>query len=177
MRLRHAKTLITGKPGVGKTTLVQKIIKQMGSVNMAGFYTSEIRCTGSRLGFELQGLNGGRRTLAHMDIDSRHRVGRYGVDKDGFEEFLATLDLLNADVELIVIDEIGKMELFSNRFRNLVCDALNADKQVLATIPLKGNDFIRGIEKRLDIRLLEVTHANRDRLPEAILEGLQTNHY
>ncbi|MGD8972452.1 MAG: NTPase [Desulfobacterales bacterium] len=176
MRLRHAKTLITGKPGVGKTTMVQKIIKRMGSVNMAGFCTSEIRCTGSHLGFELQGLNGGRRTLAHMDIDSRHRVGRYGVDKDGFEEFLATLDLLNADVELIVIDEIGKMELFSNRFRNLVCDALNADKQVLATIPLKGNDFIRGIKKRLDIRLLEVTHANRNRLPEAILEGVSANH-
>lgn len=172
MRLRYAKTLITGKPGVGKTTLVQKIIKRIDSINMAGFYTSEIRGTGSRLGFELQGLNGGCRTLAHVEIDSQFRVGRYGVDKDGFEKFLATLDLLNPDVELIVIDEIGKMELFSNRFRDLVCDALNADKQVLATIPLKGNDFIRGIKKRPDIHLLEVTHANRDRLPEAIVKVL-----
>ena len=172
MQLRHAKTLITGKPGVGKTTLVQKIIKRMGSVNMAGFCTAEIRCTGSRLGFELQGLNGGYRTLAHVDIDSEYRVGRYGVDKDGFEEFLATLDLLNPDVELIVIDEIGKMELFSNRFRNLVCDTLNADTQVLATIPLKGSDFFREIRQRLDTHLLEVTHANRDRLPEEIVEEL-----
>jgi len=133
MRLKHGKTLITGKPGVGKTTIVQEIIKRMGSVNMAGFYTSEIRCTGSRLGFELQGLNGGRRILAHVEIDSRHRVGKYGVDKDGFEEFLATLDLLNPDVELIVIEEI---------------------------------------KQRIDIQLLEVTHANRDRLPEAMVEGL-----
>jgi nucleoside-triphosphatase len=172
MRLRHTKTLITGKPGVGKTTLVQKIIKQMGSVNMAGFYTSEIRSTGSRLGFELQGLNGGCQTLAHVDIDSRHHVGKYGVDTLGFEEFLENLDLLNHGVELIVIDEIGKMELFSNCFRNLVCDALNADKQVLATIALKGNDFIRKIKQRLDIQLLEVTHANRDCLPEAIVEGI-----
>ena len=139
---------------------------------MAGFYTSEIRSAGSRLGFELQGLNGGHRTLAHVEIDSRHRVGRYGVDKDGFEEFLATLDLLNPDVELIVIDEIGKMELFSYRFRSLVCDALSADKQVLATIPLKGDEFIREIKQRLDIKLLEVTHANRDRLPAAIVERL-----
>jgi nucleoside-triphosphatase len=159
---------------VGKTTLVQKIIKRMVSVNMAGFCTSEIRGRGSRWGFELQGLNGGRRTLAHVEIESQHRVGRYGVDKDGFEKFLATLDLLNPCVELIVIDEIGKMELFSNRFRNLVCDALNADKQVLATIPLKGNDFIRKIKLRNDIHLMEVTHANRDRLPEAIVEGLYT---
>ena len=127
---------------------------------------------GPRLGFELQGLNGECRTLAHVEIDSRHRVGRYGVDKDGFEEFLATLDLLNPDVELIVIDEIGKMELFSYRFRSLVCDALSADKQVLATIPLKGNEFIREIKQRLDIKLLEVTPANRDRLPAAIVERL-----
>ena len=64
------------------------------------------------------------------------------------------------------------MEHFSNRFRNLVRDALNADKQVLATIALKGNDFIREIKQRLDIHLLEVTHANRNRLLEAILEEL-----
>jgi len=174
MRLRHAKTLITGKPGVGKTTLVQKIIERMRSVNMAGFCTAEIRCLGSRLGFELQGLNGERRTLAHVEIDSRNRVGRYGVDTNGFEEFLEALDLLNPDVELIVIDEIGKMELFSNRFQSLVRYALNSDKQVLASIPLKGNEFIREIKQRLDIHMLEVTHGNRDRLLEAIVEGLQT---
>ena len=172
MRLRHAKILITGQPRVGKSTLVKKVINQMESVNMAGFCTSEIRCKGSRLGFELQGLNGGCRTLAHVDLDSEYRVGRYGVDKDGFEEFLTTLDLLNPDVELIVIDEIGKMELFSNRFRDLVRDALNAEKRVLATIPLKGNDFTREIKQQPDIHLLEVTHANRNRILKAILDGL-----
>ena len=98
MRLRHAKTLITGKPGVGKTTLVRKIIERMRSVNIVGFYTAEIRSTGSRLGFELQGINDQRRILAHVDIDSRYRVGRYGVDIDGFEVFLNTLDLLDPDV-------------------------------------------------------------------------------
>lgn len=173
MRLRHAKTLITGTPGVGKTTLVQKIIGRMRSVNMAGFCTAEIRCAGSRMGFELQGLNGARRVLAHVEIDSRHRVGRYGVDTNGFEAFLKELDLLNPEVELIVIDEIGKMELFSNRFRVLVRDALNADKQLLASIPLKGNEFIQEIKQRLDIKLFEVTHASRNRLPEEIVEGLQ----
>jgi len=174
MRLRHAKTLITGKPGVGKTTLVQKIIERMQSVNMAGFCTAEIRGMGSRLGFELQGLNGERRILAHVEIDSKHRVGKYGVDTRGFEEFLAALGLLNPDVELIVIDEIGKMELFSDRFRSLVRNALNSDKQVLASIPLKGNEFIREIKQRLDVHLLEVSHGNRDRLPEVIMEGLKT---
>jgi nucleoside-triphosphatase len=79
------------------------------------------------------------------------------------------LDLLNPDVELIVIDEIGKMELFSNHFRGLVSDALNSDKQVLASISIKGNEFIRAIKQRSDIRLFEVTRENRDHLPEAIL--------
>ena len=175
MRLRYTKTLITGKPGVGKTTLVCKIIEQMKSIKMAGFCTAEIRSKGSRLGFELQGLDGERRTLAHVKIDSRFRVGKYGVDKDGFNAFLETLDLLNPVVEMIVIDEIGKMELFSNRFRNLVCDAILADKQLLATIPLKGDAFIRNIIKRPDIHLLEVTHANRNFLQEEIVEELMIN--
>jgi len=157
---------------VGKTTLVQKIITQMRPVNTAGFCTAEIRRGGIRTGFELQGLKGGRRTLAQVDIDSPHRVGRYGVDTAGFDKFLETLDLLNPDVELIVIDEIGKMELFSSRFRNLVRDALDSDKQVLATVPLKGDEFIRRIKQRGDARLFEVTLANRDRLPELIVQGL-----
>ena len=172
MRLRYDKTLITGKPGVGKTTLVQRIIGRMRSVRMAGFYTVEIRSKGSRVGFELRGLNGKCRTLAHVDIPSRHRVGKYGVHTGGFEEFLETLDPMNPGVELIVIDEIGKMELFSNRFRSLVCDALNSDKQVLASIPIKGNEFVREIKRRLDIHLFEVTHGNLDHLRDAIVEGL-----
>lgn len=162
---------------MGKTTVVQKIIERMRSLNMAGFYTTEIRSKGTRLGFELQGMNGKRRTLAHVDIHSRHRVGKYGVDTDGFDDFLEALDLLNPNVELIVIDEIGKMELFSNRFRKLVCDGLNSDKQILATIPIKGNEFIREIKRRLDIHLFEVTHGNRDHLPDAIVEGMKRPHF
>jgi len=171
MRLRHDKTLITGKPAVGKTTLVQTIVARMQSVNMAGFYTAEIRSKGSRLGFELHDLDGTRRILAHVDIYSQHKVGKYGVDTKGFEEFLENLELLSPDVELIVIDEIGKMELFSNRFRTLIHDVLNSDKQVFASIASKGEKFIREIKQRSDIHLLEVTQGNREQLPDKILEG------
>jgi nucleoside-triphosphatase len=171
MRLRHDKTLITGKPGVGKTTLVQTIVARMESINIAGFYTAEIRSKGSRLGFELQGLDGTRKILAHVDIHSQYRVGKYGVDKKGFEEFLDNLELLSPDVELVLIDEIGKMELFSNRFRSLIHDVLNSDKQVLGTIALKGERFILEIKKRPDIHLLEVTRGNLEQLAEEILAG------
>ena len=169
MKLRYDKTLLTGKPGVGKTTLIQKIIEQMRSVNMAGFYTAEIRSKGVRMGFELRGLNGKRRILAHKNIRGQHEVGKYGVNTTGFEEFLETLDLLNPNVELIVIDEIGKMELFSTRFRNLVGDILGSDKQLLASISMKGGQFIQAIKQRPDIHLFEVTHENRNRLPDLLL--------
>jgi nucleoside-triphosphatase len=171
MRLRHDKTLLTGRPGVGKTTLVQAIVARMASVKMAGFYTAEIRIKGSRLGFELHGLDGTRGILAHVDIRSQHKVGKYGVDTKGFEEFLENLDLLSPGVEMVVIDEIGKMELFSNRFRRMIHDVLDSDKQMLATIALKGDAFIREIKQRSDIHLFEVTRGNREQLPEAILVG------
>lgn len=149
---------------MGKTTLIQRVIDRIGPDNTVGFYTSEIRSKGSRVGFELCGLNGQRRVLAHKDIKGPHRVGKYGVDTKGFEEFLGELDLLSTDVGLIVIDEIGKMELFSKRFREIVRDVLDSDKQLLATIALKGEGFISEIKGRPDVQLLEVTEQNRDHL-------------
>ena len=102
----------------------------------------------------------------------RVRVGNtHLLDTGGFEEFLEILELLNPDVELIVIDEIGKMELFSDRFRSLVRDVLNSNKQLLAVSVLEGEGFIRDIKQRSDIHLLEVTQGNRERLPEEMVEG------
>jgi nucleoside-triphosphatase len=169
MHLKHKKTLVTGKPGTGKTTLIQKIVGRMQPVRAAGFYTTEMRSKGARTGFELCSLDGRRRILAHVSIESPQRVGKYGVDTSGFEEFLHHLDLLNPQVELIVIDEIGKMELFSNRFRKLISAMLDSDRQVLATIALHGEAFISEIKKRPDVHLVELTRSNRDHLPEFIL--------
>ena len=169
MRLRHSKTLITGKTGVGKTTLIRKIVERIQTVPMAGFYTSEIRSRRHRSGFELRGLNKERRILAHVGFESRHRVGKYGVDTPGFEVFLEKLDLFNTNVQLIVIDEIGKMELFSKRFRTLVIETLGANKSMLATIALKGEGFIQEIKQRPDVHLLTVTRSNRDHILSEII--------
>lgn len=170
MPLRHAKTLITGKPGVGKTTLVRRIVHRIHGVPMAGFYTAEIRTGGYRSGFELRGLNGDRRILAHEGLMSRHRVGKYGVDTNAFEAFLEKLDLLNPRVKLVVIDEIGKMELFSKRFRSLIRAVLDADQLLLATIALHGGGIIGEIKQRSDVHLIEVTRRNRDHLVSAVLD-------
>ena len=170
MHLRHAKTLITGKPGVGKTTLICKIVEKIQPVSMAGFLTTEIRFKGHRMGFELQGFNGDRRILAHVGLESRHRVGKYGVDTPGFEVFLEKLDLMNPQVQLIVIDEIGKMELFSRRFQRLVFEILNTKKSLIASIALHGKGFIQGVKERADVHLFKVTHDNRDHLLAEILD-------
>ncbi len=170
MHLRHAKTLITGRPGVGKTTLIQKVVEQVQPVSMAGFFTVEIRSKGHRLGFELRGLNGDRAILAHAGLESRHRVGTYGVDTPGFEVFLEKLGLLNPHAELIVIDEIGKMELFSNRFQRLLLEVLGTNKPLLASIALYGKGLLQEIKDRPDTHLITVTRDNRDHLLAEICE-------
>lgn len=169
MRLRHRKTLITGEPGVGKTTLVKKVLERIPSVEAAGFHTAEIRSGGTRVGFELIGLNGKRRTLAHVDFAGPQRVGKYGVDTPGFEAFLNELNLFDPKVELIVLDEIGKMELFSDLFKTLVREIVNSNRRLLAAIALRGGGIILEIKQRPDVYLLKATKANRDRLPEEIL--------
>jgi nucleoside-triphosphatase len=167
--LAYPKVLLTGKPGIGKTTLIRKIIAQMRPAPMAGFYTAEMRSKGKRCGFELCGLNGARRVLAHVDFKSRQRVGRYGVDTAGFEAFLEQLDLRHPDAGLIIIDEIGKMELFSKRFQTRIRELFDSNRQLIATIALHGGGFVQEIKQRPGVLLLEIMRNNRDHLLAEIL--------
>jgi nucleoside-triphosphatase len=169
MYLHYPKILLTGKPGIGKTTLVRKIIEQMQPAPMIGFYTAEMRSEEKRCGFELRGLNGARRVLAHEDFKSRRLVGRYGVDTAGFEAFLEQLDLLHPNAGLIIIDEIGKMELFSKRFQSLIQELFDSNRQLIATIALHGGGFVQEIKQRPGVLLLEIMRDNRDHLLAEIL--------
>lgn len=134
---RHKKCnlLVSGKPGVGKTTLIERVIERLrGSLRLAGFTTTEVRnAAGARTGFAVVTAGGRRGELARAGFDSRVRVGRYGVNLEEFER-LALPELARRDVDLIVIDEIGKMECASGRFRRAAEDALDSPVSVLATI-------------------------------------------
>jgi len=165
--------LITGPPGSGKTTLVQKIASSLQDLCPAGFYTAEIRVSGVRQGFELVSFSGERRILSHTTISGPHRVGKYGVDIGGFEEFCARLPLFVPRHPLIIIDEIGKMECMSAQFRQIVERALVSDTIFLATIALKGDRFIENVKRRHDIELVMVSHQNRHALPDLIVPEIR----
>lgn len=155
---------------MGKTTLIKKLAEKFPEA--VGFYTEEIREHGIRKGFRLASLTGGLSQgavalLSHVDIKSPQRVGKYRVDIKGFESFMDNIPFQKAS--LVVVDEIGKMECISGRFRDLIKELLSSDKTVMATIAKKGTPFIEGIKKMPGVRLFEMTDKNREALHEEIL--------
>lgn len=165
---------LTGRPGTGKTTLIYSAISALGEKGLMGFYTEEIRAGNTRLGFKVKALSGPEGLLAHVDVKSPHRVGKYGVDVTDFERVaIPAIDGYNmAEVSIIVIDEIGKMESFSERFKRKVIECLDSPKRVLATIALKGDAFINSLKKRPDVTLIQITEKNRDQLRHAVIREL-----
>ena len=155
--------LLTGRPGVGKTTLIKRLVDSV-PLSRDGFYTEEIRKGKERTGFSLTTLDGNRSILASVNIGGPHRVGKYGVDVDSFEKFgVESIRKAMLKKGLIIIDEIGKMELFSKKFRELVIQALNTGR-VIATIKKGSTGYIDEIRSRRDVRLLEVNYQNREAL-------------
>ncbi len=173
MALTKKDILITGIPGIGKTTLIRKLSEELKDFHPAGFYTSEVREKGIRKGFELISLDGGKGLLSHIDIKSPYRIGKYRVDIKGFEDFLDSIPFLDPATRLIFIDEIGKMELLSDKFIRLLKEILNSEKVVIATISLKGDGLIAETKRRDNIRLFEITKNNRDSLLSEILKEIK----
>ena len=160
--------LITGLPGVGKTTAVIRLAEELRDFHPTGFYTAELREKGVRQGFELVGFDGRRALLSHVAVKGPYRVGRYGVDIKSFEDFIGALNFAEPETRLVIIDEIGKMECYSEKFRNFVINLLDSRKPLIATIALKGEGFISGVKNRPDVRLFELTQNNRTTLPEEL---------
>ena len=154
--------LITGLPGVGKTTLIKKISEELKHLHPVGFYTTEIREEGMRKGFELISLGGRKGILSHIDIKSPYRVGKYKVDIKSFEDFLDQIKFFSPTIGLVIIDEIGKMECYSDKFKKLLKEILDSEKWMMATIALKGSGFIEEVKRRLDVKVFEMKESNRD---------------
>jgi nucleoside-triphosphatase len=163
--------LLTGVPGIGKTTAIRQVADRLKERKLGGFYTEEIREHGVRRGFRLVGFDGIERVIAHVDFPKVHRVGKYGVDVGEIDEAADRLTRGPADVYLI--DEIGKMECLSDRFVSRMRLLLDGPRPVVATVARHGSGFIEEVKRAEGIVVWEVTPGNRGHLAVQVLQWLK----
>ncbi len=171
--------LLTGHPGIGKTTIIRRVLDALEATCgdcAGGFYTAEISGPGGRKGFKLITLNGRETVLAHKDIgDPRApRVGRYGVDVAAFERVgVGALQQAMDEGKLVVVDEIGKMELFSHSFQETLMQAVMGPHHVLGTITAKPHPAADVFRYLAQVEIWEVDRRNRDTMPDRVLKWLK----
>ena len=164
--------MLTGRPGTGKTSLIKQVVAGLGD-KAGGFYTEEIRKQGVREGFRLVTLDGQSAILAHINIHSPYRVSKYGVDIDSLDRVgVSALHEAARQSDLVIIDEIGKMELFSANFREAVSRIIEGGKKVLGTIMLNPNPWADALKHRPEVNLVTVTRDNHREVLEELRQWL-----
>jgi nucleoside-triphosphatase len=163
------RLLLTGPPGVGKTTLVKRVVvKVRDVVRCSGFVTEEVRSgEGDRIGFDIVTLAGERAPLARKGLDRGPRVGDYRVDVRSIEE-VAVPAMTEPWAQLLVVDEIGLMELKSEHFKAAMLRLLEEDRPLLGTIRLQREPFCDMVRSQPGVEVIEVSYMNRDGLVEML---------
>ncbi|MCM8763094.1 MAG: NTPase [Candidatus Omnitrophica bacterium] len=164
--MRHI--LLTGRPRSGKTTLLKQIIKDL-KASSGGFYTEEIIKDNKRIGFKLITLDGKEGILAKEGLESKFRLGRYGINLKDLEEIgVRAIKEALKNKDVVIIDEIGKMELFSQKFKEVVLEALNSEKRIIGVVHRENRGFLKDIKSRPDIELFELNLENQKEILERI---------
>lgn len=166
------RILLEGRPGIGKTTVIGRCVERLRAADssVAGFTTEELREGGRRVGFAIEEVGGDRDVLAHVDLPGPPRVGRYGVDLAAFERI--ALPSLRTPADVVVVDELGKMELASPAFREAVTELFDGDRAVVATVHAFHHPFTDALKRRADVELVRVTERSRGSLPEELAARL-----
>ncbi len=164
--------LVTGPPRSGKSTLIEKVIQGINRP-ATGFFTRELRERGRRVGFSITTLAGKNGVLAHQDIKSRFRVGKYGVSLADIDQIAVPSMLPSTPDQIVVIDEIGKMECFSRLFKETLLKVLSSNNLVIGSVAIKGDRFIQSIKKRDDVSLVSISEDTRDSALDLFLKQMR----
>ncbi|MCK4358810.1 MAG: NTPase [Candidatus Cloacimonetes bacterium] len=164
--------LISGYPGIGKTTLINKIIKRL-DCKIGGFYTSEKCENGKRTGFYITDFSGNQMVMADVNSPSSYRVSKYGVNIEAFEKIgIPALKKANKSADLIIVDEIGKMEMFSSNFCKILEEIFDSPKPLLATIKKIDCKLTAKLKSRDDVEIYDLTIDNRNKMVDRIIDRL-----
>ena len=164
--------LVTGPPRSGKSTLIEKVVQKI-SRPATGFFTQELREKGRRVGFSITTIEGKTGVLAHQSIRSTFKVGKYGVNLEDLDQIAVPSMLPSTLDQIVVVDEIGKMECFSRLFKETLLKVLSADNLVIGSVAIKGDRFIQSIKQRDDVSLVSITEKTRDAALQLFFEKLQ----
>ena len=157
--------LLTGRPGVGKTTVIRKVVEALPQERLGGFYTEEVREHGRRRGFRAVTFDGWTRVIADRDHTGPARVGRYGVDVAAIDALVERSLAVSADVAVFLIDEVGKMECHSTAFVSAMRRLLTSSTPLVATVAERGGGLIAEVRGLRGAELWTVTPQNRGVLP------------
>ncbi|WP_036709486.1 nucleoside-triphosphatase [Paenibacillus pinihumi] len=165
--------LLTGEPRIGKSTMIKNLIYDIGSNHFVGFYTEEIPGASDRAGFRCVSIQGEGVELAHVDSTSTTRIGRYGVHIEAFETFaLKALQSAVGSRKIIVIDEIGFMQMLSDSFQKKVQEIIAGHNVVVGTVPLNSHPAIDKLKHSQKVKLIEIDAFNRDRMSEILVTDI-----
>ena len=173
--MKKRNILITGPPRCGKSTLIEKLVNRI-EWPVTGFFTREIKEKGRRVGFSINTLDGREGILAHQNIRSQFRVGKYGLHIKDIEAIAVSSMIPAKKDEIVVVDEIGKMECFSRLFKETLMRLLDSPNRLIGSIAEKGAPFIQRIKQRDDVVVIEVTARNRDLLVDQLLDSLKAQY-
>ncbi|MGC8555695.1 MAG: NTPase [Conexivisphaera sp.] len=168
--------VLTGRPGIGKTTVAVAAAKSLRSAGIAvdGFYSREVREGVVRRGFELVDFMTGEREVLADVVGQGPRVGKYRVNVKGIEEFVPRIiERALSGAQVVLCDEIGPMELLSPSFRREVARILDSRAKAIVVVHRSMSDpLMRSFARHPEGSLVEVTEENRDRLPSEIVREL-----